>query len=87
MITGLAVSVSGVIGFIGLLIPHICRMMFGSDHRLVIPVSFFMGAIFLVIVDMISRTIISPAEIPVGAVTAAVGAPLFIWLLSRDGKK
>lgn len=87
MITGLVVSVSGVIGFIGLLIPHICRMMFGSDHRLVIPVSFFMGAIFLVIVDMISRTIISPAEIPVGAVTAVVGAPVFIWLLSRDGKK
>lgn len=87
MITGLVVSVSGVIGFIGLLIPHICRMMFGSDHRLLIPVSFFMGAIFLVMVDMISRTIISPAEIPVGAVTAAVGAPLFIWLLSRDGKK
>jgi iron complex transport system permease protein len=87
MITGLVVSVSGVIGFIGLLIPHICRMMFGSDNRLVIPVSFFMGAIFLVIVDMVARTIISPAEIPVGAVTAAVGAPLFIWLLSRDGKK
>lgn len=87
LITGLVVSVSGVIGFVGLLIPHICRMMFGSDHRLVIPVSFFMGAIFLVIVDMISRTIISPAEIPVGAVTAAVGAPLFIWLLSRGGKK
>ncbi len=87
LITGLVVSVSGVIGFVGLLIPHICRMMFGSDHRLVIPVSFFMGAIFLVIVDMISRIIISPAEIPVGAVTAAVGAPLFIWLLSRGGKK
>lgn len=87
MITGLVVSVSGVIGFIGLLIPHICRMMFGSDHRLVIPVSFFMGAIFLVIVDMVARTIISPAEIPVGAVTAVVGAPVFILLLRRSGRE
>ena len=84
LITGLVVSVSGVIGFVGLLVPHICRMMFGSDHRLVVPVSFFMGAIFLVAVDMIARTIISPAEIPVGAVTAVVGAPLFVWMLRRS---
>jgi iron complex transport system permease protein len=86
MITGLVVSVSGVIGFVGLLVPHICRMMFGSDHRLVVPVSFFMGAIFLVAVDLIARTIISPAEIPVGAVTAVVGAPLFIWMLRRSAR-
>jgi iron complex transport system permease protein len=86
MITGLVVSVSGVIGFVGLLVPHICRMMFGSDHRLVVPVSFFMGAIFLVAVDMIARTIISPAEIPVGAVTAVVGAPLFVWMLRRSAR-
>jgi iron complex transport system permease protein len=86
LITGLVVSVSGVIGFVGLLVPHICRMMFGSDHRLVVPVSFFMGAIFLVAVDMIARTIISPAEIPVGAVTAVVGAPLFVWMLRRSAR-
>jgi iron complex transport system permease protein len=86
MITGLVVSVSGVIGFVGLLVPHICRMMFGSDHRLVVPVSFFMGAIFLVAVDLIARTIISPAEIPVGAVTAVVGAPLFVWMLRRSAR-
>jgi iron complex transport system permease protein len=84
LITGLAVSVSGVIGFVGLLMPHICRLIFGADHRLVIPVSFFMGATFLVVIDLIARILISPAEIPVGAVTAIVGAPVFIWLLRRS---
>lgn len=83
LITGFVVSVSGVIGFVGLIIPHICRMLFGSDYRLLLPTSFFLGATFLVLVDLIARTIISPAEIPVGAVTAVFGAPVFVWLLRR----
>lgn len=83
LITGLAVSVSGVIGFVGLIIPHICRMIFGADHRILIPSSFLVGATFLILVDTVARTAISPSEIPVGAVTALVGAPIFIWLLRR----
>lgn len=82
-ITGLAVSVSGVVGFIGLIIPHICRMLFGPDHRILLPASFLLGAIFLVGTDLLARTIIAPTEIPVGAVTAAIGAPVFVYLLKK----
>lgn len=84
LITGAVVSVSGVVGFVGLIIPHICRMLFGPDHRLLLPASFIMGAIFLVLADLLSRTLLSPAEIPVGAVTAAIGAPVFIYLLRKS---
>lgn len=83
LITGFIVSVSGVIGFVGLIIPHVCRMLFGYDYRVLLPASFFLGAIFLVLVDLLSRTLISPAEIPVGAMTAVLGAPVFVWLLRR----
>jgi iron complex transport system permease protein len=85
LIVGLVVSVSGVIGFVGLIIPHICRMLFGPDHRLVLPASFLVGASFLVIADIVSRTVIAPTEIPVGAVTAAIGAPFFVYLLKKTG--
>jgi cobalamin transport system permease protein len=84
LITGLVVSVSGVIGFVGLLIPHICRMLFGPDHRLLLPASFLLGASFLVIADILSRTLLAPSEIPVGAITAAVGAPVFVYLLRKS---
>jgi iron complex transport system permease protein len=84
LITGLVVSVSGVIGFVGLLVPHTCRMLFGPDHRLLLPASFLTGATFLILADVLSRTLLAPSEIPVGAITAAVGAPLFIWLLRRS---
>jgi iron complex transport system permease protein len=84
LITGLVVSVSGVIGFVGLLIPHICRMLFGPDHRLLLPASFLLGASFLIGADILSRTLLAPSEIPVGAITAAVGAPVFIWLLRKN---
>jgi iron complex transport system permease protein len=84
LLTGLAVSLSGVIGFVGLIIPHICRIVFGPDHRLLLPASFLAGGIFLVIADILSRTLIAPAEIPVGAVTAALGAPVFIYLLKKS---
>jgi iron complex transport system permease protein len=83
VITGAVVSVSGVVGFVGLLIPHICRILFGPDHRLLMPSSFLMGATFLVLADTLARTVIAPAEIPVGAVTAALGAPVFVYLLRR----
>ncbi len=83
LLTGLAVSVSGVIGFVGLIIPHICRLVFGPDHRLLLPASFLAGGIFLITADLVARTILAPTEVPVGAVTAALGAPLFIYLLKR----
>ena len=87
LITGLGVSVSGVIGFVGLLVPHACRLMFGPDHRLLLPASFLLGGTFLVVCDLIARTVMAPSEIPVGAITAAVGAPLFIYLLKRDSAR
>ncbi|MBI4418392.1 MAG: iron ABC transporter permease [Ignavibacteriales bacterium] len=83
LLTGLAVSVSGVIGFVGLLVPHACRLLFGSDNRIVLPASVIGGATFLVGCDILSRVVLAPSEIPVGAITAAVGAPLFVYLLKR----
>ncbi len=83
IMVGSIVSVSGIIGFVGLIIPHISRMILGQDYRLIIPSSFFIGAMFLIIADTIARTIISPSEIPVGAVTALIGAPVFIYLLRK----
>ncbi|MGA9116436.1 MAG: iron ABC transporter permease [Bacteroidota bacterium] len=83
LVTGLVVSVSGVVGFVGLIIPHICRILFGPDHRILLPSSFLCGGLFLLLADVVSRTTLAPAEIPVGVVTAALGAPLFIYLLRR----
>ena len=83
LVTGMAVSVSGIIGFVGLIIPHIIRMLLGSDHRLLLPASLFLGASFLTAADTIARTIIAPTELPVGVITALCGAPYFIYLLRR----
>ncbi len=83
-ITGLAVSVSGVVGFVGLVVPHTCRLMFGPDHRLLIPASFLAGATYLVLCDLLSRVVLAPTEVPVGVVTAVVGAPIFIYLLKKN---
>jgi len=83
LLTGLAVSVSGAIGYLGLLVPHLGRMLVGNDHRTLIPTAAFGGAIMLVLSDTLARTLISPAELPVGAVTAVAGAPVFIYLLRR----
>ncbi|MFB3920331.1 MAG: FecCD family ABC transporter permease [Terriglobia bacterium] len=83
LLTGLAVSVSGAIGYLGLLVPHLGRMAVGSDHRTLLPVSALGGAIFLVLSDTLARTIVAPGELPVGAVTAVAGAPVFIYLLRR----
>ncbi len=83
LIAGIAVSVSGIIGFVGLIIPHMARIMVGPDHRILIPTSALGGAIFLIFADSIARTIISPAELPVGIITAFFGAPFFIYLLRK----
>jgi iron complex transport system permease protein len=83
VLTGLAVSVSGAIGYVGLLVPHVMRMFFGSDYRLLIPTSALGGAIAIVVADTLARTVIAPTELPVGAMTAMAGAPVFIYLLRR----
>ena len=83
ILTGLAVSVSGAIGYVGLLVPHVMRIIFGSDHRILIPTAAFGGAITVVLADTLARTIVAPSELPVGAMTALAGAPLFIYLLRR----
>jgi len=79
--TGLAVAVSGAIGYVGLLVPHLVRLLFGSDYRLLVPASALGGAALLLAADTLARTVLAPAELPVGAVTAIVGAPVFIYLL------
>ncbi len=83
LLTGLAVSVSGAIGYVGLLVPHVMRLLFGSDYRLLIPTSALGGAIAIVLADTLARTIVAPTELPVGAMTAMAGAPVFIYLLRR----
>ena len=83
LLTGLAVSVSGAIGYVGLLVPHAMRWIFGSDHRVLLPTAALGGAIALVIADTLARTVVAPTELPVGAVTAMAGAPLFLYLLRR----
>lgn len=87
LITASAVSVSGVIGFVGLIIPHITRLLIGPDHRLLIPLAALVGGIFLVWCDTLARTVIAPVELPVGIITACFGAPFFIYLLikTREG--
>ncbi|MBM7614411.1 FecCD family ABC transporter permease [Alkaliphilus hydrothermalis] len=86
LVTAFAVSVSGIIGFVGLIIPHIVRMLVGPDHRILIPASGLLGGIFLIVADTLARTMISPTEIPVGIITALAGGPFFIYLL-RNSKR
>lgn len=80
IITGLIVSVVGVIGFIDLFTPHVARKIFGSNHKYVLPSSLILGGSFMVLCDLIARTIVSPIELPIGAITSAIGAPFFIYL-------
>ena len=82
VITAAAVSVAGVIGFVGLIVPHVMRLLVGPDHRILLPTSALAGAVFLVMADTVART--GPAELPVGIVTAALGAPFFLYLLRRQ---
>ncbi|WP_245732716.1 FecCD family ABC transporter permease [Salinibacillus kushneri] len=83
LLTGVAVSVSGTIGFVGLIIPHMIRLLFGSDYRIILPLSVLGGAIFLVGADTIARTILEPRELPIGIITAFLGAPFFGYLLRK----
>jgi len=81
--TGAAVSIGGPIGFVGIIIPHLVRLLVGPDHRLVLPAAALFGAAFLVACDLIARTILAPVELPVGIITALIGGPFFLWLLIR----
>jgi iron complex transport system permease protein len=81
LIAGSVTALTGPIGFVGLIVPHALRLRLGADHRLLIPCSFFAGAAFLTVCDTIARTILAPAELPVGVITALAGGPFFIWLL------
>jgi iron complex transport system permease protein len=85
LMIGAMVSVSGMIGFVGLMIPHVMRLIVGSDHRQLLPASFLAGAIFLAWADTLARVLFAPAELPVGIITAFFGAPFFLFLLYREG--
>ena len=83
ILTGFCVAISGIIGFVGLVVPHFVRLFFGSDHRTVVTASYLVGAIFLILCDLLARTIISPLELPVGIVTGLVGGVIFIYALVK----
>ena len=83
LLVALAVSVSGIIGFVGLIIPHVTRLILGPDHRILIPAAGLIGGIFMLLADTIARLLIVPMEIPVGIVTALFGGPFFIYLLRQ----
>ena len=84
LLTAAGVAVAGVIGFVGLIVPHAMRLLVGSDHRILLPVSFLAGATFLTLADVVARLVLPPSEIPIGVVTAFVGVPLFLVLLRRS---
>lgn len=87
LLVAAAVAVSGVIGFVGLVVPHLMRMWLGADHRAVIPGSILAGAFLLLIADTVARTLVAPAEMPVGLLTSILGAPWFLWLIFRRGNQ
>jgi len=86
LLAGTTIAVSGSIGFIGLMVPHMTRLMIGSDHKRVLPVSALMGGIFVVWTDVAARIVIAPEELPIGLLTALIGGPFFIWLLKKNSK-
>jgi iron complex transport system permease protein len=87
LLTGLAVSCGGIIGFIGLVIPHFLRLMIRDDFRILIPASFILGGIFLMAADTVARSILPPLEIPVGIFASLIGGPFFIFLLIRSYRR
>ncbi|WP_082232776.1 FecCD family ABC transporter permease [Halobacillus massiliensis] len=87
LLAGVTIAVSGSIGFVGLMVPHITRLLIGSDHKKVLPVSAFIGGILVVWTDVAARLIIAPEELPIGVLTAIIGGPFFIWLLKRKARK
>jgi iron complex transport system permease protein len=86
LLTATVVSVAGGIGFIGLMVPHMARFAVGGDHRRVLPVAMLGGAVFLVVVDIATRTVDRPNELPIGIFTTGLGVPFFLWLLRRRGR-
>ncbi len=86
LIIAVVVSLAGIIGFVGIMVPHLMRLVFGSDHRLLLPTAALFGASFLVLADTLARVILAPAELPVGVITALCGAPYFIFLLKRKAR-
>ncbi len=84
ILTAFTVSLGGIIGFVGLIVPHLMRMAFGNDHRLLLPTSALFGAIFMMLADTAARTIVYPSELPVGVITAFLGAPFFLMLMFKD---
>ncbi len=87
LIVGAAVAATGVIGFVGLIVPHAVRLAWGNDHRLLLPASFLAGTAFLLLADTVARLVVAPAELPTGVVTAVAGVPLFVALLMRGGRR
>lgn len=87
MLTGAAVSVSGTIAFVGLVVPHMTRMIFGTDHRHLLPLSLINGATLLVVCDLVSRTIIAPTELPIGVITSFIGAPVFSYIFFKQRRR
>jgi iron complex transport system permease protein len=81
---GITVSLAGIIGFIGLVVPHLCRMLIGPNHRSLLPLSLLTGSLILLIADMLARVLVAPLDMPVGIITALLGAPFFIWLLVQQ---
>lgn len=87
LLSGTVVSISGSIGFVGILVPHVARLFIGADHRRVLPVAALLGASYLVWVDLAARTLDRPSELPIGIFTALLGAPLFLYLIHRRGSR
>lgn len=86
IMVGAVVSLAGPIGFVGMMVPHICRLWLGWSHRLLLPASFLLGGCFLTLCDLMARSILAPAELPIGIITAMIGAPFFLWTLFRSNK-
>jgi iron complex transport system permease protein len=87
LMTGAAVAVAGIVGFVGLIVPHLVRLVAGPDNRIVLPASFLCGASLLVFADLAARTVVAPAELPLGVVTSLLGGPFFLWLLHRTRRQ
>ena len=83
ILTATAVSIAGTIGFVGLIVPHLMRLIVGSDHRVLLPAAALFGGLFLVLSDTLARTLLAPRQLPVGVVTALLGVPLFLLLLNK----
>jgi iron complex transport system permease protein len=87
LVTGAAVAVAGIIGFVGLVVPHVIRLLVGPDHRVLLPASILGGALLLSLADLLARTVVTPQELPLGVVTALVGGPFFLWLIQRTRRE